>query len=118
MNEQRLTLPWPPKILGPNQRAHWAERSRAAKKYRAECALLSRGRLQLPESGQIALRLEFHPPDGRIRDDDNMLASFKAGRDGVADGLGIDDRRFSVRSMRVCEKRPGGAVVLIVEGAS
>ena len=32
--------------------------------------------------------------DRRARDDDNIIASFKAGRDGMAQALGIDDKRF------------------------
>ena len=34
----RLILPWPPKELSPNFRAHWAKLARAKKAYRAACA--------------------------------------------------------------------------------
>lgn len=34
------------------------------------------------------------PPDHRERDRDNLLASMKAGLDGVASALQIDDSRF------------------------
>lgn len=47
-----------------------------------------------PDSPKIALWADFYPPDRRARDDDNMIASFKAGRDGIALALGIDDKRF------------------------
>ena len=50
-----------------------------------------------PDSPKIALWLAFYPPDRRARDDDNMVASFKAGRDGIALALGIDDKRFVMR---------------------
>lgn len=47
-----------------------------------------------PDLPCIALWLTFYPPDRRSRDDDNLIASFKAGRDGLALALGIDDKRF------------------------
>jgi len=50
-----------------------------------------------PDSHRIALWLDFFPPDRRARDDDNIIASFKAGRDGLALALGIDDKRFVLR---------------------
>jgi crossover junction endodeoxyribonuclease RusA len=39
----------------------------------------------------------FRPPDRRLRDDDNLVAAFKSGRDGISDALGIDDRKFVLR---------------------
>ena len=38
--------------------------------------------------------IDFYPPDKRKRDDDGLLSSMKAARDGIADALGIDDSRF------------------------
>lgn len=48
----------------------------------------------VPDSHRIGLWVDFYPPDRRHRDDDNLIASFKAGRDGIALALGIDDKRF------------------------
>lgn len=91
-----VTLPWPPKQLSPNARVHWSVKSKAAKAYRAAChALTKEAKLIAPETdGRLHLWLDFYPPDRRARDDDNMIASFKSGRDGIADALGIDDKRF------------------------
>jgi len=50
-----------------------------------------------PDSPRIALWLDVYPPDRRARDDDNIIASFKAGRDGLALALGIDDKRVVLR---------------------
>jgi len=44
--------------------------------------------------GPLHLWLDFYPPCNRKHDDDNLTASFKAGRDGIADALGVDDNRF------------------------
>jgi crossover junction endodeoxyribonuclease RusA len=96
MTEQRITLPWPPKILSPNARVHWAQKSKAAKAYRAVCWALCKeaGLVAAVTTGRLHLWLDFYAPDKRRRDDDNMIASFKAGRDGIADALGVDDHRF------------------------
>lgn len=89
-----LVLPWPPAQLSPNARVHWRVRHRAAKHYRQACAILARAACLSVPDGALELHIEFVPPDRRHRDDDNLIASFKAGRDGIADALGIDDRRF------------------------
>jgi crossover junction endodeoxyribonuclease RusA len=98
-----LVLPWPPKELSPNARVHWSVRSKKAKACR-EIAywetkrLMAAGAWQnLPAEGKIELHLDFYPPNRRPRDDDNLVASFKAFRDGIADALGIDDKRFKTR---------------------
>ena len=94
-----VTLPWPPSALNPNKRhAHWSIKSKAAKAYRKACKELAQAHgMVAPDSPKIVLWLEFVPPDRRHRDDDNMVASFKAGRDGIADALGVDDKRFVCR---------------------
>jgi crossover junction endodeoxyribonuclease RusA len=94
-----INLPWPPKQLSPNSRIHWGEKSKIAKKYRHDCYLLCKAaNLAAPETdGKLVLWMTFFPPDKRARDDDNLVASFKNGRDGIADALGIDDKRFICR---------------------
>lgn len=95
----RVILPWPPAILSPNARAnHWRLAS-AKKTYRlacfaATCSQLGVDGRRMPDDGPIRLHLDFFPPDRRRRDDDNAIASFKSGRDGVADALKSDDSRF------------------------
>lgn len=107
---QTLLLPWPPKVLSPNARAHWATKSKAAKAYRSTCFLLcSQAGLAVP-AARALLSLEFIPPDRRRRDDDNCVAAFKSGRDGVAQALGIDDSRFVTQLQISSETIKGGAV--------
>jgi len=91
-----VTLPWPSKDLSPNARVHWTRRSKVAKAYRMACfTLCLEGKLTKPKTaGRLHLWIDFYPPDRRHRDDDNMIAAFKSGRDGIADALGIDDKRF------------------------
>jgi crossover junction endodeoxyribonuclease RusA len=93
-----ITLPWPPKGLSPNCRMHWAAKSKITKAYRQECRVITTNTLfpTRPDlgKGKIHLFVDFCPPDKRARDDDNVFASFKGGKDGIADALGIDDKRF------------------------
>lgn len=116
-----LTLPWPPAACSPNARVHWIKKSRAAKAYRAACHVLTKqAGIQAPQGGAL-LVLEFVPPDRRRRDDDNLLAMFKAGRDGLADALGVDDNVFATQIMVSKDTIKGGAVrvrIRDIEGAA
>lgn len=114
-----IVLPWPPKELSPNARVHWAKKSKAAKQYRAECYLLTKkAGIAAPDGDEILFALEFVPPDRRKRDDDNLLASCKALRDGVADALGIDDNRFITQLRISRETVKGGEVRVRIQGES
>ena len=44
----------------------------------------------------LNVALVFHPPDKRKRDWDNMIASVKAGLDGLADALKVDDSKWRI----------------------
>lgn len=90
-----ILLPWPNKVLSPNARVHYMVKSKAAKAARKAahlCTLASKAKVDW--EGEIHLWITFCPPDRRARDDDNLIASFKNYRDGIADALGIDDKRF------------------------
>ena len=108
------TFDWPPKALSPNARGHWSKRAKAVKGYRKDCMILAlMQKLNVYWEGEIHLHMAFSPPDNRRRDDDNMIASCKALRDGLADALGIDDSRFRLHSA-VLPSRKGGAVVVVL----
>ena len=96
MNE--LTLPWPPKDLNPNSRVHWTKRSKAAKAYKMACFTLAleAGWRSVDWDGDIHIWIDFYPPDRRQRDDDNCIAAFKSGRDGIANALDVNDTRFRI----------------------
>lgn len=91
---------WPPIELSPNARCHWSKRSKAAKAYRKACWALAReAGIRADWDGDVHLWITFFPPDRRHRDDDNIIASFKSGRDGLADAMGINDRRFRLHPL-------------------
>lgn len=88
-------LPWPPTQLNPNKRVHWSVKAKHAARYREQCAWLAKeAKLRVDWPGDIHVWVDFFPPDKRRRDDDNLVAAFKAGRDGLADALGVEDSRF------------------------
>jgi crossover junction endodeoxyribonuclease RusA len=60
--------------------------------------------------------MDFYPPDHRRRDDDGLIASMKSARDGIADALKIDDRRFITRAEVKDETHPFGRVMVSIEG--
>ena len=110
-----LILPWPPKECSPNARVHWSKRSKAAKAYRQLCwALAKQAAIQAPD-GALALWIDFYPPDRRQRDDDNLIAAFKSGRDGIAEALGINDKRF--QTIPTMHDKTGGYVVVRITKA-
>lgn len=110
----KIELPFPPKELNPNKRLHWAVKAKAKNRYRKDCHFLAlaQGVKKLEVDGKIRIYATVHMPDMRRRDDDNITAAFKAGRDGFADALGVDDNRF-VFTWEISEEvRPGGMIVL------
>lgn len=113
-----LDLPWPSPDLSPNARAHWAVTAKAKKLARKDActatkaAISAHGKPDLGE-GRIPVRITFYPPDRRRRDDDNMVGSFKAYRDGIADALGVDDQRFRPHYFFDDAAKPGRVEVFI-----
>jgi crossover junction endodeoxyribonuclease RusA len=97
-NRIKMVLPWPPVELSPNRPGHWARKAKAKKAYRTACADIARradgGGVSLAPDDVLLVRITFHPKDRRRYDWDNLLARMKAGLDGVADGLGVDDSLF------------------------
>lgn len=112
----QFNVGWPPKELNPNSRKHWSAKSRVARRYRKECFAYAHNallRCGATPSGKMVLALVFCPPDRRKRDDDNLVAAFKSGRDGIADALGIDDSQF-VTQFEVGQPVPGGSVEVAI----
>lgn len=110
-----ITFPWPDKALSPNARGHWSKKSRAAKSYRKACwAITKQSGVKVDWEGEAHLWLTFYPPDRRARDDDNLIASYKSGRDGMAEALGIDDKRFRLHPWVSDVVRIGGCVEVVI----
>ena len=54
--------------------------------------------------------MTFIPPDKRSYDRDNLVARMKAGIDGLADALRINDKRFNTVISTMDQDRYGGFV--------
>lgn len=116
------TFPWPDKRLLPNARVHWAEKARVIKAYRRDCFYSAKAqiaesfaaevRLRIQAGEKLHLFIDFIPPDRRHRDDDGAVASFKAGRDGIADALGVDDKHFRIHPFLITDPIKGGMVAV------
>ena len=113
-----IEIPWPPRGLSPNARIHHMARAALVSAYRKECAILlmyhtsPKERQYAREKVALTLDVTFWHPTARKPDTDNMLASIKAGIDGVCQALHIDDGKFRRISLEVGGKRTGGAVIL------
>lgn len=105
-----IELPFPPAVLSPNARPHWAKRARAFRSYKMQCyMLLSQYRSQL--RGRDTFDLRFHPPTAHRYDLDNCVSRAKAAIDALSEVTGVDDSRFSL-TIAKGEPRKGGAVVV------
>lgn len=110
-----IVLPWPDKRLSPNACIHWRAKvgPRQAARIAAGWAAVSaqgfhdvRARLSADDS-TIPVVVTFYPPDARHRDDDNMIGALKSYRDGIADALGVNDRRFRPEYRFADPAKPG-----------
>ena len=117
-----VTVPFPPAILNPNSRSHWAKKANAAKAYGSIVNILTRAWIQrqdsiqwIQEAGRLHLWLYFMPPDRRKRDDDNLVRAFKSGRDAISSALGINDAVFRTHAMIGARSRPFSVRVMITE---
>ena len=119
-----VVVPWPPAGLNPNARhGHPAQKARLVKAYRETCWALALEwagcnlARRLPAEGAVRVHLDFFPPSSAARDDDNLEGAFKAGRDGIAQAIRVDDARWQVTRRLRMEVRAkcGGCVVVTIE---
>lgn len=116
-----IELGWPDQRLKPNARVHFMQLSTAKKEAKEEAEWATRVALQRDKfihdgSSDIILRQVAHPPDNRHRDRDNLDASLKAHRDGIARGLGVNDKHFRPTGIEWGEPVPGGKIIVEIGG--
>lgn len=112
----------PPRECSPNARVHFRKRAAAARVLREAAFLATKETLRndplwrdaLTTARGICYRLTVSWEPGRrgTIDEDNTLASAKALLDGVAQALGVDDRRFRVRGVEVDRTTRRGVTVV------
>ena len=111
-----IALDFPPRDLFPNRASgkHWASLYKTKSEYRESSTWLAKGQLKdwRHNGNQIKLTLIFEMPDKRWRDADNCLAAAKAGMDGLADALMVNDRMFNpIQVVRMLGKKPGKLII-------
>lgn len=112
-----IVLPWPPRELSPNARIHHMAKAKVTRAYReAAYWLAHQVRRPIAGEGEVMVRCEFYPPDRRRRDLDGMFSSIKAGLDGIADSVGVNDTRFAFSIHRRDPVKGGKVVVTVGQG--
>ena len=116
----RVDLPWPPVALWPNRRVHWNAKAREASNYRhaAFYSVNPKDAKAFRATETIPVSVTFCPPDKRRRDLDNMLAAIKAGLDGIALALDVDDAAFAPTLHRGPVTKRGAVIVEIETGGA
>lgn len=114
----RIELAWPDEALSPNSRPHHIAKwraSKAAKEAAGWATKIVKPRDWDHDGSRLNLTFTAHPkPVARNRDDDNIVASLKSARDGIAAALGIDDSLFDTQPLQWGEPVNGGKIVVVV----
>ena len=89
-----IELPFPPATLSGHAKGHWRSKSDPTAKYRqAAREATEKVMPAVPATGDIAVHVRFVPPDRR-GDRVNFPNRCKPLFDGIADALGVNDKRF------------------------
>lgn len=110
-----ISLPFPPSTLSGHAKGHWRSKAADTKKHRGwahYAALQVKRKIKIPETGDIAIRVRFVPPDGRS-DRANFPNRMKPYFDGIAEALGVNDRRFVPTFEFAAPQAPGSVEVTI-----
>ena len=115
-----IVLDFPPRDLFPNRASgkHWASLYKIKSDYRESSTWLAKSQLDgwKHNGTPIKLTLIFEMPDRRWRDADNCLAAAKAGMDGLADALMVNDRMFNpIQVVRMLGEKPGKLIIEMEE---
>lgn len=109
-----IVLDWPPAVLSPNARKHWSVVAAAKKKYFADCFNLTRlAKISSLPDGPIHLHITLIRGNHRRFDQDNAIASLKAGFDDMAAALKVDDSRFVIAGVLSMVSKPARIEIVI-----
>ncbi len=109
----QITLSLPSPLLSPNNRSHWAKKHPVKSAYRNEGYWKADALGTQLANYKHPVKITFYPPNNKPRDIDNCLASIKAGLDGIADGLAINDKFFRPITIDFGEPDPKNPRVVI-----
>jgi crossover junction endodeoxyribonuclease RusA len=111
-----VELPFPPAALSGHNNGHWRGKSAVVKKHREWARLATLAAcVPVPDEGDIRLSITFYPPDNR-GDRTNFPNRCKPQIDGIAQALGVNDKRFLPTYHFAQPCKPGLVVVEIGGG--
>lgn len=112
-------LPWPHVALSGHNKGHWHIKAEIVRKHRARAITATvAAKVSIPWiAGDIPIRFRFVPPNRR-GDRTNFPNRLKPYIDGIADALGVNDRRFLPAYEFAEPEAPGRVEVEIGEVAS
>lgn len=106
-----IELPFPSSKLSGHQGGRWRDKARVIATHRSWAFHATKAaRLSVPEEGDIAIAFRFIPPNRR-GDRTNYPNRLKPYIDGIAEALGVNDRRF-LPSYEFAEPEKGGKVLV------
>jgi crossover junction endodeoxyribonuclease RusA len=108
-------LPWPSRTLHPNARPGHFSKAKAVKKARRDGgnATLAAG-IRRIKAERLLIKTQYCPPNRRAHDEDGVMSSLKSYFDGIADVIGVDDSKWSIRPER-CEPVKLGKITIQIE---
>ncbi len=107
-----IELPWPPASLsGHNTGSHWAKAPIVAKHRLWAFQATKAGHIPAPATGDIPVSVTFYPPDNRS-DRMNFWNRMKPYFDGIAEAMGVNDKRFVPAGYYIGENVKGGKVIV------
>ena len=108
-----IELPFPPASLSGHAGGHWRSKATPTARYRAWAfAATKAARLWSQPAGDIRVHVVFIPPDRR-GDRTNYPNRLKPYFDGIAEAMGVNDRRF-LPSYEFREPEKPGVVLITI----
>lgn len=109
-----IVLPWPPAELSGHNNGNKFAKNNIIKKHRREAfEATKKARIMPPAKGDILICVDFYPPNN-LSDRINYWNRCKPYFDGMADAMGVNDKRFMPAGYRIRENIDGGRVDITV----
>ena len=113
-----VAFPFPHPSLFPNRKngTHWTKTKAIKTEAREDAVEATKQAMQSDKTwgDTIPLSIVFVAPDCRHRDLDNCLAAAKSQLDGMADALGVNDKRFRPILIDYVKGDAPGAMIVAV----
>jgi crossover junction endodeoxyribonuclease RusA len=119
MASLRIITGWPSSNLSPNGRPNRWQKAKSLRQAKNEGFIATLANKPVGFQfgpGPLKVTIFAQPPTKREPDDDNIVASAKGFRDGIAAALGVDDNRFENQPVEWLEPKKPGRLFFVIEG--